>query len=309
MTPTDAEYGTIAPYVQSARRNLHGDPKDLDSIVSAAGKLSSQQSRWCYWVQSIYFFMYAILRLYGATSSLSTSVDIKNNVDHLILKCRTAPDIATLSKRGLITDVIEYILTPGEFLAWDGSTIASRYRTVEDSTFQDWARSLRPHSNWLSHVWLATVVEDWDNIFRVNSGIMMHHSDTARSYNGTVYHKACNGTLMPATPGYATPPWYGTSAPIHAYHRHINDTEEGDDSGWLHQLWVGSTWLASGWAAWEEESDSGVILDFLWHDSSVGAWGNQGYMQDNNAIAMCAMPGLATSGSLAQADTGVMDFG
>jgi hypothetical protein len=58
---------------------------------------------------------------------------------------------------------------------------------------------------------------------------------------------------------------YGNHTMIHVHHRRINDTEQGDDNGRLHQL-RGYHSTINSITEREEASGSGVIMDYLWDD-------------------------------------------
>jgi hypothetical protein len=60
---------------------------------------------------------------------------------------------------------------------------------------------------------------------------------------------------------------YGEHSMIHVFHRRINETEEGHDAGRLHQL-RGHHFAINGLTKREEESQDGVIMDFLFDDGN-----------------------------------------
>ncbi|KZW03435.1 hypothetical protein EXIGLDRAFT_828364 [Exidia glandulosa HHB12029] len=117
-------------------------------------------------------------------------------------------------------------------------------------------------------------------------------------------------------------------------HRRINAaTEEGDDNGTLHQLRAVHSTIRTGASKRVEESDEGVVLDYLWNDASQTQWnidhqsdqstfasraGNTMYDtfvdgNNNDIIASCCTVGsfdpAAGEGSFELENEGVMAFG
>ncbi|KAJ7469866.1 hypothetical protein B0H11DRAFT_1920482 [Mycena galericulata] len=194
-----------------------------------------------------------------------------------------------LSKDGFIGTVIEWLATPvlGQFLAWGVGSLA-------EVAFQSAIPCLGEFFSGTSQTCLWLVIEaaigDWDTLFQNANG--RRKRDASGSYIGTIPYKLRNSTIvliiyatLAARPNasswaHAYTRQYGNTTPIRVFHRRINDAEEGDDTGRVNQLRAGATWTPTMLRKRVEEDDSGVVLDYLWTDSSVGAWAHTPSLPD-----------------------------
>ncbi|KAJ7026352.1 hypothetical protein C8F04DRAFT_1125489 [Mycena alexandri] len=260
-----------------------------------------------------------------------------------------------LTKDGFITNIFEWLLTPvlggNQLLAWGlGSLAEVAFKSAIPCLGEVFSGTSQ---TCLWHV-LDAAIGDWDSLFEPTSG--RRKRDGSGSYTASIPYNLPNGTvahmtvihtqIIPLSPGssnmYTTlaarpnaSSWahaytrqYGNTTPIRIFHRRINDAEEGDDAGLVNQIRAGATWNPNMLTKRVEEDDDGVVLDYLWKDSSVGAWDLyhddspvdttasdsativQEFMSDNNAIATCATPVIvADDGGLLQATAGVAAFG
>jgi hypothetical protein len=85
---------------------------------------------------------------------------------------------------------------------------------------------------------------------------------------------------------------YGQHAIIHVHHCRINDTEEGDDNGRLHQL-RGYHSSVNNLTERAEESDSnGIIMDYLWDDGDQKVFNDYAATESVNTVADAAAEAL-----------------
>jgi hypothetical protein len=82
---------------------------------------------------------------------------------------------------------------------------------------------------------------------------------------------------------------YGADgAPIHTFHRRINEVEQSDNGGRVHQLRVSASWVPEGMKTQRaaEERDNGVVLDYLWADGTHDLWGQPSFSPSLSALLM-----------------------
>ncbi|KZW02681.1 hypothetical protein EXIGLDRAFT_419043 [Exidia glandulosa HHB12029] len=165
---------------------------------------------------------------------------------------------------------------------------------------------------------IDTAMFAWDNNFFVNNGIaqrdvvVMRRADGSVQYSYSFRHPRLGahvsvvhtqhlpvgnhttvGAMLMARPNAGT--WahaytreYNGTHRVTAMHRRINVvTEEGDDSGTLHQLRA-THYAISSESKRVEFGDAGVVLDYIWNDGSQTAWNMDRQAEESNFAAVAA---------------------